>query len=147
VVRVAYEVIEVVPAAPAVPAPVYRLDVPGEVRAEGFGLVFTAELLDPGMPPAAAPSEALLDAARVQPPLLIRSWRAGDRFAPSGLGGRKKVQDFFVDAKVPRWRRSGIPLVTDGRDEILWVVGYRVSETCRVTERTNRVLRLRAGPA
>jgi tRNA(Ile)-lysidine synthase len=63
-------------------------------------------------------------------PLLVRAWRPGDRFRPLGLAGRKKLQDFFVDAKVPRAERARVPLVLAG-DRIAWVVGHRIAEEFR----------------
>jgi tRNA(Ile)-lysidine synthase len=50
--------------------------------------------------------------------LHVRGWRAGDRLA----GRTKKVQDVFVDAKVPRSEREAWPLVVRG-DEVLAVPG------------------------
>jgi tRNA(Ile)-lysidine synthase len=52
------------------------------------------------------------------PGLHVRGWRAGDRLA----GRRTKVQDVFVDAKVPRSERDAWPLVVRG-DEIVAVPG------------------------
>ncbi len=64
-------------------------------------------------------------------PLILRAWRPGDRFRPLGMSGQKKLQDFFVDAKVPRPQRGRIPLlVTGGR--IAWVVGHRIAEDFRL---------------
>jgi len=50
--------------------------------------------------------------------LRVRGWRPGDRLA----GRRRKIQDVFVDAKVPRSEREGWPLVVRG-DEVLAVPG------------------------
>jgi tRNA(Ile)-lysidine synthase len=50
--------------------------------------------------------------------LIVRGWRAGDRLA----GRRKKIQDVFVDAKVPRSEREAWPLVVRG-DEVVAVPG------------------------
>ena len=50
--------------------------------------------------------------------LWVRSWRAGDRLALRG----KKIQDLFVDAKVPRSEREAWPLVVKG-DEVVVVPG------------------------
>jgi tRNA(Ile)-lysidine synthase len=52
------------------------------------------------------------------PGLRVRGWRAGDRLA----GRTKKVQDVFVDAKIPRSDRDGWPLVVKG-DEVVAVPG------------------------
>jgi tRNA(Ile)-lysidine synthase len=144
--RVGYGVVEVGAAAPAPVREEYRLDVPGEVRAASFGAIFTAAL-EPRREPSDDPAEAVLDASCVRPPLTIRSWRPGDVFRPLGLAGKKKVQDYFVDAKIPRWRRGRIPLVADARGEVVWVVGERIAEPCRVRPETQRILRLRARPA
>lgn len=62
--------------------------------------------------------------------LTLRGWRPGDRFRPLGMSGEKKLQDFFVDAKVPRDQRGRIALlIADGR--IAWVVGHRIAEEFR----------------
>jgi tRNA(Ile)-lysidine synthetase-like protein len=60
------------------------------------------------------------------PGLHVRGWRAGDRLA----GRRKKVQDVFVDAKVPRSEREAWPLVMRG-DEVVAVPG--IVETAGVS--------------
>jgi tRNA(Ile)-lysidine synthase len=52
------------------------------------------------------------------PGLKVRAWRAGDRLA----GRSKKIQDVFVDAKIPRSARESWPLVVRG-DEVLAVPG------------------------
>jgi tRNA(Ile)-lysidine synthetase-like protein len=50
--------------------------------------------------------------------LKVRAWRPGDRLA----GRTKKIQDVFVDAKIPRSERESWPLVVRG-DEVLAVPG------------------------
>jgi tRNA(Ile)-lysidine synthase len=50
--------------------------------------------------------------------LKVRGWRPGDHLA----GRRKKIQDVFVDAKVPRSERESWPLVVRG-DEVVAVPG------------------------
>jgi tRNA(Ile)-lysidine synthase len=50
--------------------------------------------------------------------LKVRGWRAGDRLA----GRRKKIQDVFVDAKIPRSERESWPLVVRG-DEVVAIPG------------------------
>jgi tRNA(Ile)-lysidine synthetase-like protein len=58
----------------------------------------------------------------------VRSWKQGDRFRPAGLGGTKKLQDFFTDSKIPRQKRDSIPIFTDKNGEILAVGNLRVAE-------------------
>jgi tRNA(Ile)-lysidine synthase len=75
--------------------------------------------------------------------LRVRNRRPGDRFRPIGVGGRKKLQDFFVDRKVTRPRRDIVPLVVDETDRIVWVAGYGIDEAFRVTDPAQGVIILR----
>ncbi len=86
------------------------------------------------------------DTALFSMPLVIRSWEPGDRFAPLGLGGkRKKLQDFFADMKVGRSRRHRVPLVV-APEGILWVCGYRADHRFCVSASTREVLRVEISP-
>jgi tRNA(Ile)-lysidine synthetase-like protein len=71
-----------------------------------------------------------LDRAATGPTLTVRAWRPGDRVRPLGLGGTRKVQDVFVDRKVPRALRGRIPIV-EGPRGIAWIAGLCVSEAYR----------------
>jgi tRNA(Ile)-lysidine synthase len=62
------------------------------------------------------------------PGLKVRGWRAGDRLA----GRRKKIQDVFVDAKIPRSEREAWPLVVRG-DEVVAVPGLVEAPGVRAT--------------
>ena len=73
--------------------------------------------------------------------LWVRPREPGDRFQPLGLSEVKKLQDFMVDDKIPRAWRDRIPLVCSPQG-ILWVVGYRIADSVKLTERTGQVLRL-----
>ncbi|MGH7409445.1 MAG: tRNA lysidine(34) synthetase TilS [Candidatus Methylomirabilis sp.] len=122
------------------------LDVPGQTDLPGFSLSLRAEIVERGTgdQPVNDPWSALLDAERAGGPLVVRGWTPGDRFVPLGMNGRKKLQDFFVDAKVSRRERWTVPLLVSG-GEIAWVVGHRVDERFKVTDSTRRLLRVRAG--
>ncbi|MCX7942138.1 MAG: tRNA lysidine(34) synthetase TilS [Dictyoglomaceae bacterium] len=75
--------------------------------------------------------------------LTIRTWKEGDRFKPFGLEGRsKKLQDFFVDKKIPRFKRNIVPLVL-GKDEILWIVGIGRSDLAKIDENTKIILSIK----
>ena len=84
---------------------------------------------------------AALDAGAMVFPLKVRHRKNGDFFYPQGFGGRKKLQDYFVDEKISRDKRDSIPVIVSGND-IVWVAGYRADERFRVTKKTEKVLRL-----
>lgn len=74
--------------------------------------------------------------------LTVRNRRDGDRFQPYGMRGTKKIKNFLIDTKVPRYERDRIPLLVCG-DEILWIVGYTTSEPFKIQPGTRQYLYLR----
>jgi tRNA(Ile)-lysidine synthase len=124
----------------------YSLSIPGEVTLDNLGWSVSAERRDslgPSGVGAGRAAEVVVAADPLEYPLAIRSRRAGDRFSPLGLGHRKKLQDFLVNRKIPREMRDSLPLVVDGRDRIVWVVGESVAEDFRVTEPSRGVILLK----
>lgn len=98
-----------------------------------------------GPPTVEAPAAfdtAVLDADMVHWPMVLRTWKPGDRFRPLGLSGSKKLQDFFTDSKVPRSERGTVPLLCD-QEKICWVVGYRLDDRVKTTAGTKRLLLVR----
>jgi tRNA(Ile)-lysidine synthase len=131
----------------------YSLSIPGEVSWPHGACVLSAELS------TAVTSRAVVSNGSVAVVrrdlcgggLTVRNRRPGDRFSPIGLGGRKKLQDFFVDRKIARQNRDSVPLVVDETDRIVWVAGYALDEAFRVTDPAQAVVILRikrlGGPA
>ena len=62
---------------------------------------------------------------------------------PLGMAGTVKLQDFFVDRKVPEPARDHVPLLVSG-GEMAWVVGWRIAHPFRITPETRTALVLRA---
>jgi tRNA(Ile)-lysidine synthetase-like protein len=87
-------------------------------------------------------SVEVLDADRAGPKLSVRTRRPGDTFHPLGAKGAKSLKSFLIDRKVPAEKRLTLPLVCSG-DEIVWIVGVRIGESVRITEKTRRFLVLR----
>jgi tRNA(Ile)-lysidine synthase len=87
--------------------------------------------------------EALFDAAEAEGNLVVRNFRAGDRIAPLGMDGHRKVQDILVDNKVAMGKRASFPIVElDG--VIAWLPGLVRGGVGLVTEATEKVLHIRA---
>jgi len=119
-----------------------ELQVPGEAAIVGAGLVIRASFEEEETEGFGDGKTAVvLDADRMSFPLKIRPRKPGDWFFPYGFGKRKKLQDFFVDGKVPRDERDSVPLVLSG-DDIIWVAGFRADDRFRVTGNTKKFLRL-----
>lgn len=84
---------------------------------------------------------AYLDKDLLDLNLKIRPWKAGDSFYPYGLGKRKKLSDFLTDLKISRNKKQNIYVVTSAED-IVWVVGYRIDERFKLSDKTKSVLRM-----
>jgi tRNA(Ile)-lysidine synthase len=119
----------------------YDLQPPAECVIRGAGLVIKASFEEGPGDLGDGRSSVLLDAGAMHSPLRVRPRQAGDFFFPLGFGKRKKLQDFFVDEKIARDDRDSVPVVVSG-DDIIWIAGYRGDERFRVTERTEKFLRL-----
>lgn len=124
-------------------APAYEipLAVPGRTVIPGNKVIHAAFIDAPPAGTRPGPQEAWMDWEKLSPPLTVRTWRPGDRMRPLGLGGTKKLQDLFVDEKIPAPARRRLPVVADA-DGVVWVSG-RVDERAAVTPSSRRVLRLR----
>ncbi|MBI4336212.1 MAG: tRNA lysidine(34) synthetase TilS [Chloroflexi bacterium] len=124
------------------------LACPGETRLGGW--LVEAAVVTP--PPAVMPGDpwvAFLDLDALGGDLHIRPRRPGDRFQPLGMQDavgaterQKKLQDFMVDARIPRLWRPRIPLLVTPRG-IAWVVGWRIAHWARIAPETHRALRMR----
>lgn len=72
----------------------------------------------------------------------IRTRKDGDIFKPYRSNGTKKLKEYLIDHKIPREIRSKLPLIAKN-NEILWIVGYKISDKFKVTENTKKVLKLK----
>jgi tRNA(Ile)-lysidine synthase len=120
----------------------FPLSIPGEVALPAAGWIVSAQIARSA---AARNIDLGGDVAQIRldrcsGSLAVRNRRPGDRFRPVGLGGRKKLQDYFVDRKVARAHRDAVPLVVDDTDRIVWVAGFGIDEAFRVTDRTQEVI-------
>jgi len=89
---------------------------------------------------------ALFDLTAVTFPLKVRNFKHGDRFKPLGMAGSQKVKTFFINHKVPRSKRLRCPILLSG-GRIIWLGGYRIDDSAKVTEKTKKVLKAELLPA
>lgn len=120
----------------------YHLDVPGSLYLKETGLTLEASIEHGNMHLKKQQNIAAFDFNRVKPPLCVRSRQPGDFFFPQGFGKKKKLQDLFVDLKIPKEARDAIPVVTSG-DDIIWIAGYRADERFSVSNDTQKCLILK----
>ncbi len=84
---------------------------------------------------------AFFDMNSLKFPLMLRNVRAGDRFRPFGMRGSQMLKKYLVDHKVPRQERRTCAVLLSG-ECIIWLIGYRTADDCRVTSATRQILRV-----
>ena len=117
------------------------LIAPGRLALPEIGFVLEATLHDaPAWAIPDDPGRVVFDADLLPGELVVRPRQQGDRFTPFGSAERK-LKDFLIDAKVPRWERDRVPVI-EAAGEIVWVGGLRRGAAAPVVARTRRVLEL-----
>lgn len=115
-----------------------ELMIPGETRYGKWRII--TELL-PGEKQIIPENQYTkwLDYDTIKDTVYLRGRKSGDYFYTAG--GRKKLKKYLIDEKVLHEERDQIPLVADGA-HILWIVGYRISERCKITKDTKMILKI-----
>lgn len=80
------------------------------------------------------------DCAKIKGNLILR--RPDPREEIRFFGGSKTIKKFFTDEKIPQEQRDDVLVLSD-EEEIMWIIGYRMSETYKITDMTNMALQVR----
>lgn len=70
---------------------------------------------------------AVLNYDKLEFPLILRNWKEGDWFIPSGMKGKKKLSDYFIDNKFSLIEKKRCFVLCSNND-IVWIVGHRIDE-------------------
>ena len=73
--------------------------------------------------------------------LTVRSRQENDYFVMDEKGHKKKLQDYFVNEKVPKEKRDRVPILTT-EGSLVWIIGYRISSQFKIDENTKTVLQI-----
>ncbi|MBP6828476.1 MAG: tRNA lysidine(34) synthetase TilS [Saprospiraceae bacterium] len=108
---------------------------------DGFRLLITPVV--PGSLYPDGKESVVIDADKLQFPLLLRPWKAGDVFQPFGMNGRhQKLQDFFTNLKLTRLDKERVRILENGDGSVIWVPGYRSDERFKAGPGSENLLKI-----
>ena len=84
---------------------------------------------------------AYLDLDKTSFPITIRHRKPGDRFHPLGMQHNKKLKDFLIDEKIPKFDRDKVLIFCD-KEKIIWLAGYRIDDRVVTSEQTQNILQI-----
>lgn len=83
-----------------------------------------------------------VDIKKLQFPLVLRKWAAGDSFLPLGMNGRhKKISKLLKDEKLSLIEKEKVWLLCSN-NQIVWVVGIRQDERFKINKTTQNLLQI-----
>jgi tRNA(Ile)-lysidine synthase len=115
-------------------------DSRGQAKFNGLGITWQTQCKAGISLPRHKPGTEFFDAGLVGSKVILRHWRKGDRFQPIGMPVSVKLQDLFVNQKVPRVFRHKLAIAETEKGDIFWVEGLRISERFQLTKSTKRRL-------
>ena len=81
---------------------------------------------------------AFIDYEKLTFPLMLRKWKTGDKFIPSGMKSFQKLSDFFTNNKFSKIQKEKTWILTSGKD-IVWVVNHRIDERFKANNTTKNI--------
>lgn len=87
---------------------------------------------------------AAIDLEKAAFPFIVRNWRIGDYFYPLGMKEKKKISDYFIDRKYSRVEKEMARILESGGN-VVWIIGERPDDRCKITSSTTKILIVEAG--
>ena len=124
----------------------YPVDVPGEATVPLLGVTFVLKIVEPAGHAGEYNQMAgsAMDSGKLPRRLVLRNWRAGDRFWPSGSRKPRKLKELFRQRKIPRIRRNLWPVLECG-EQIVWVRGFPPAASVAATPESRTLLVVEEG--
>ena len=118
----------------------------GETAVPLLGVTFVLKIVEPAGRAGEYNQMAgrAMDAGKLPRRLVLRNWRAGDHYWPSGSRKPQKLKELFRQRKIPRSRRNLWP-VLEGGEQILWVRGFPPAASVVATPESRTLLVVEEG--
>lgn len=69
-----------------------------------------------------------LNSQEISLPLYVRNRKENDKIQGKNMVGHQKIKKIFIDYKIPIDLRDSYPIITDAKNEIIWVPGLKKSK-------------------
>jgi tRNA(Ile)-lysidine synthetase-like protein len=120
----------------------YVLPVPGVVKVTELAASIEASVVQPGAVPEEDRGQ-LLYLGRMPKQVVIRNWRAGDRFWPAHTAEEKKVKELLSDRHATGAEKKLWPVAVAEGCGIVWIRGFPVPAAFRAPMRTPKAIWIR----
>ncbi len=123
----------------------YPLHIPGEVEVPELGIRVRATIVDPresSKDMTGADRDSLLDPECLSEVVLVRNWRAGDRYWPAHTKQEKKVKELLSDRHATGAEKKLWPVAV-GRGDLVWMRGFPVPASVRAPDRSTKAIWIR----
>lgn len=123
----------------------YSLAVPGSVEVRELGACIEARVMDAGAVPEVEEDEKrhLLDFELVPKEILIRNWRAGDRYWPAHTAAARKVKELLSDRHASGLEKKLWPVAVAGGRGLIWMRGFAVPAALQPSVNASKVIWIR----
>lgn len=118
--------LEQVEEAPVVSGYEYAMTIPGEIRVEAVGTLVRLTIVRRDEGREMYNPASLLEVSKIANPLVLRSWRPGDRMRPLHRGSEEKLKRLFQEKKIPAEERPLWPVMLS-KDKVVWAKGLGVA--------------------
>lgn len=120
----------------------YSLAVPGAIDVRELGACIEAQEVEVATVPEQVRGQ-LLDPVRLPKKIVIRNWRAGDRFWPAHTASEKKVKELLSDRHATGARKKLWPVAVGEGCGIVWMRGFAVPSALRAPKKASRAIWIR----
>lgn len=118
-----------------------EISVPGDIVFMGKRFRFSLEPWVQGENFPTNHYTKCFDYDKIKDDIVLRTRETGDYLEINKDHGRKSLQDYLVNEKVPKEQRNQVVLLAEG-SHVLWIIGKRISEYYKVTSDTKRILKV-----
>jgi tRNA(Ile)-lysidine synthase len=119
----------------------YTMNIPGSLYVKERKFTIRSELTTKENVDFSSKNNVYLYLDKIWQPIILRNRRDGDWFQPLGMQGRQKIKAFFIDHKIPLYKRNEIMLVVD-QLSVICIENMHFSDRVKITAETKNILKL-----